>query len=341
MNYWLHRISHIAELSYPLLENSYLTIGFSDFTKDEMIDKVAANDWNYFNNRFQELWGRVPKSRHNLWNFLKMSKGDIIIVPSWGTFNVCEITDDRPLLIGEAFSDDLKSWGDKKVSTNGTHLTDENGKVYDLGFARKVKVLYKEISRDKFADSNLTSRMKIRQTNSNINDLKSSIEKSIENYKANKPIHLHSIIIDKTANFVLETVLNELNPDKFEKLVKTYFKTIGANEVSIPAKNERNKEGDADIVAVFENIKLIIYTQAKFQKGQISEWGTTQILDYKINKESIDDGYNKVAWVITTANTFNEKAENLAKKHEIQLINGLQFSKMLLNVGINMLDKDL
>lgn len=341
MNYWLHRISHIAEVSYPLLDKGYLSIGFSDFTNNETIDKVLSNDWAYFNSEFQKMWGRVPRTRHNLWNFLKMAKGDIVIVPSWGTFYVCEIVDDRPLLIGETFSDDLKPWGDRQISTNGIHLLTEKGKPYDLGFARQVKVIYKKVSRDKFADAKLTSRMKIRQTNASINDLKTSIENSIENYKVNKPIHLHSIIIEKTSNSVLEAIKNELNPDKFEKLVQAYFKTIGANEVSIPAKNERNKEGDADIVAVFENIKLIIYTQAKFQKGQISEWGTTQILDYKTNKESIDDGYNKVAWVITTANTFNEKAENLAKENEIQLINGVEFSKMLLNVGINLLNKSL
>lgn len=339
-NYWLHRISHIAEVSYPLLDKGYLSIGFSDFTNDEIIDKVLLNDWSYFNSKFQEMWGIVPRTRHNLWNFLNMKKGDIVIVPSEGTFYVCEIIDDRPLLIGETFSDGLKSWGGKQIATNGTHLLSENGKPYDLGFARQVNVLY-NISREKFADAKLTSRMKIRQTNASINDLKISIEKSIENYKVNKPIHLHSIIIDKTSSFVLDAIKNELNPDKFEKLVQAYFKTIGANEVSIPAKNEKDKEGDADIVAVFENIKLIIYTQAKFQKGQISEWGTTQILDYKTNKESIDDGYNKIAWVITTANTFNEKAENLAKENEIQLINGVEFSKMLLNVGINLLNKSL
>jgi restriction endonuclease Mrr len=341
MNYWLHRISHNAEVSYPLLDKGYLSIGFSDFTNHEIIDRCLSNDWAYFNTKFQEKWERVPRTRHNLWNFLKMTKGDIVIVPSWGTFYVCEIIDDRPLLIGETHSDDLKSWGDKQISTNGTHLLSENGKPYDLGFARQVKVLYQKISREKFADAKLTSRMKIRQTNASINDLKTNIEKSIENYKVNKPIHLHSIIIDKTSSAVLDAIKTELNPDKFEKLVKAYFKTIGANEVSIPAKNESKKEGDADIVAVFENIKLIIYIQAKFQKGQISEWGATQILEYKTNKESIDDGYNKVAWVITTANTFNEKAENIAKENEIQLINGVEFSKMLLNVGINLLNTNL
>ncbi|NJL14447.1 MAG: restriction endonuclease [Microscillaceae bacterium] len=137
---------------------------------------------------------------------------------------------------------------------------------------------------------------------------------------------------------VLESIKKELNPNKFEELIRTYFKTVGANEVTTPAKNESNKDGDADIVAVFENLKLIMYIQAKFQTGQISEWGTNQILDYKTNKESLDDGYNKIAWVITTADTFNKDAENIAKDNEIQLINGLEFAKMLLNAGIGLLN---
>lgn len=341
MNYWLHRISHIAELSYPLLDKGYLTIGFSDFTNEKFIDKVLEDDWNYFNNQFQEMWGKIPRTRHNLWRFLKFSKGDIIIVPSWGSFFVCEISDERPLLISETYTNDLKTWGDKKVETNGNHLISENGKIYDLGFARKVKILHSKVSRAKFADAKLTSRMKIRQTNGSINDLKKSIEKSIANYVENRPIHLHSIIVDKTANVVLDAIKTELNPDKFEKLVKTYFKTVGANDVTIPPKNARDKEGDADIVAVFENIKLIIYTQAKFHKGKVNEYGINQILDYKTNKESIDDGYNKIAWVITSADTFNEEAEKIAAEDEIQLIDGLEFSKMLLNAGINLLNTNL
>jgi restriction endonuclease Mrr len=341
MNYWLHRISHKAELSYPLLDRGFLTIGYADFTSNETIDRVLANDWNYVNEQCQKMWGHIPRSRHNLWKFLHFKKGDIVIVPSSGTFSVCEIIDERPLLINETYTDDLKTWAHKKVSTNGTHLISETGNVFDLGFARKVNVLHKGISRDKFADAKFTSRMKIRQTNAGINDLKLSVEKSIENFIINKPIHLHSVLIEKTATIVLETIKNELNPDKFERLIKTYFQSIGANEINIPAKNERKKEGDADIVAVFENIKLIIYTQAKFQKGQISEWATHQILDYKTNKESIDDGYNKIAWVITTANTFNQEAENIAKENEIQLINGMEFSKMLLNNGINLLNTNL
>src|SRR5690554_1110792 len=103
MNYWLHRISHLAELSYPLLDKGFLTIGFSDFTQKEFIDKVIEDDWSYFNGQFQEMWGKVPRTRHNLWRFLKFKKEDIVIVPSWGTFFVCEIIDEKPLLINETY----------------------------------------------------------------------------------------------------------------------------------------------------------------------------------------------------------------------------------------------
>lgn len=34
-------------------------------------------------------------------------------------------------------------------------------------------------------------------------------------------------------------------------------------------------------------------------------------------------------------------AENIAKENEIQLIDGVEFSKMLLNVGINLLNTNL
>lgn len=344
MNYWLHRISHHAEVSYPLLDKGFLTIGFSGLISDEIIDKVKLGDWDFFNGEFLRLWESLPRLRFNLWNFLSMSQGDIVIVPSWGTFHVCEIVGERPIKIGETFSDGMKTWGNIPVEKESDFLFSlgrEGRKEIDLGFAWKIKVLFKNVPRDKYADSKLTSRMKIRQTNANISDLKSSIEKSIENFKNERPIHIHTTIIEETASTILKIIIRELNDSKFEKLIKTYFLKIGADEVFIPPKNERGKEGDADIIAVFESIKLIIYSQAKFQTGLINDWGVSQIRDYKNYKEEMEDGYNKIAWLVTTANSFNKDAENLAKENQIQLINGVEFSKMLLNAGIDLLNKSL
>ena len=59
-------------------------------------------------------------------------------------------------------------------------------------------------------------------------------------------------ILEKITPQVLKSLKSELNPDKFENLVKFYFEKNGATDVYIPAKNEKGKEGDADVVAIFE-----------------------------------------------------------------------------------------
>ena len=161
--------------------------------------------------------------------------------------------------------------------------------------------------------------------------------KSLKNYEANKPIHLHSILLEKTARLVVELLTTQLNPSKFKKVISVYFKTIGVAEVTIPDKNTRGKEGDADIIAVFENMKLIMYVQAKFQSGQINQWAANQVLDYVSQQDRLDDGYNRIAWVITTADSFNSEAQKTAAQNQIQLINGLDFSKMLLNARVDLL----
>lgn len=337
MNYYIHRISHHAELSYPLLDKGYLSIGFSDFAEEELIERTQTGDWKYLDSRFQELWGILPRNRSNLRRFLSFQKDDLILVPSWGSFSICQIIDDRAVVVGNAFSEDLKTWNGKKVDRAGNLLQNDQGIRYDLGFLRKVKILHRDISREKFADAALTARMKIRQTNACISDLKLNIENTIKNYEANKPIHLHSILLEKTAGLVLESLTTQLNPSKFEKVISIYFKTIGATQVTIPAKNTRDKEGDADIIAVFEKMKLIIYVQAKFQSGQINQWAANQVLDYVSQQDRLDDGYSRIAWVITTADSFNSEAQKIAAINQVQLIDGLEFSKMLLNAGVDLL----
>lgn len=334
MNYWLHRISYFANVSYPLLDKGFLTIGFSDFINTNIINDVLEENFQNVEKLFQEKWGNSrPRIRYNLYNFFNMKKGDIVIVPKSYCFDVCEIIDDKPSFIEEAYSDDLKDWTQNPILMKDGYLF-LNDKQIDLGFSRRIKILHKEISRYKFADATLTSRLKIRQTSANINVLKDNIEESIKNFKDNKPIDLNSIITEKTAPIVLSSIRENLNADKLERLIKVYFQTIGADEVYIPSKNEK-KEGDADVIATFENIKLVIYVQAKFHQGITDDFGVNQILNYvSFKEESLDDGYNKIAWVISSANEFDKNAINKAKENNIRLINGLEFAEMLLNIGI-------
>ena len=86
MNYWLHRISHFARVSYPLINAGYLSIGFSDFSKDDFLENAFNGNEQHFNNTFQTKWGYLPRNRWTLWRFLnEMKRDDIVLVPSWGT----------------------------------------------------------------------------------------------------------------------------------------------------------------------------------------------------------------------------------------------------------------
>lgn len=337
MNYWLHRISHHQELSYPLLEKGYLTIGFSDLIGTNVIEYVDKQDWNSFDNAFIKKWGTVPRDRYYLINFLNMRKDDIVIVPTWGSFHVLKITGELPIEIGAIETEGLRTWANEDVYSDGKYLNTNRSEKIDLGFAHKIEFLKRDVSRDKFADAKLTARMKMRHPNGMINDIKDSIEESIQNCITDNPINLHFIIQNEVSNNVLDIIKSKLNPDKFEILVKKYFETIGADNVYIPAKNESGKQGDADIVAVFEKLRLIIYAQAKFQSGEIDDWGINQIIDYKNDKELKVDGYNQIAWVVTTADKFNENAVKTATKNSLQLVNGIEFSKMLLDAGLSSL----
>ena len=88
MQYWLHRIAYLQNVSHPLLDKDYLSIGFSDFCTDKFFEMVAENqNRDYLENDFNECWGYLPRNRYNLWRFLaEMNKGDWVIVPSWGDF---------------------------------------------------------------------------------------------------------------------------------------------------------------------------------------------------------------------------------------------------------------
>jgi len=345
MNYWLHRISHHAEVAYPLLEKGYLSIGWSDFSASEFITEVCGeNGWQNFEKHLEE-WGN-PRNRHNLWRFIvEMKKGDWVIVPGSGTFSVFEIENNAVLPIPEIVNIiEIKDWSgnsieaDKHGDLYNTGVKDDNNNNLhvDLGFFKKVKPVATDISRYEYADAALNSRMKIRQTNANITDLKESIEQALSAYRNEKPLNIYSQIVENTSQQILDTIKSQLNDVKFENLVKWYFERIGATNVYIPSKNESGKEGDADIVAIFEPIKTIIYTQVKFYSGETSSWAIEQINDYKSQKEKddIDSGYSKIAWVISSGDSFSDEAKKMAKEATIQLFDGKTFATMLLEAGI-------
>ena len=334
MKFWLHRVSHNAEVAHPLLKRNILSIGFSDFSERDFI-KTCTDNWDEFEKSFDRIWGKRPRNRYSLWRFLnEMKKGDYVVVPGWGTFSIYEIEEDGCMTIEDIDISNLKDWNGTPITIDGDGYI-KNKQIIDLGFFRKVRPIIQSASRNDFADSALTSRMKIRQTNADISDLYESIKKAISSCNENKPINLYSSILESNLESTFSIIKRELNPDKFERLISWYFKKSGSTDVYIPPKNKSDKEGDADVIATFEPIKTIIYVQAKFHRGETSSWALEQIRNYQDSKEKDDDGYSKISWVISTADSFSDECYSQAKMNKVQLIEGKEFTRMLLNIGIS------
>lgn len=343
-NYWLHRISHVSEASYPLLEEGYLSIGFSEGFSNEKFLKTLRDfskgdgAWEYFEEVNKNHWG-LPRTRYNLWRYLYEFKvGDYVLVPMYKTFSLYEV-------IGEA---KLSGQLEKVIKSNNNTIKGDgkkllyNGQAIDLGFLIPVKLVEGNISRSKYADSSLTSRMKMGQTNANINDLKKNVEDAVERARLNKPISLYSEIIDSMKEVLINEIRSKLDENKFETLIAWYLKKIGADQVRIPSKNEaiKSQYADGDIVAEFDILEIILAVQAKYHSGKTDSWGIQQIDMYgKDLQENTDKEYNHLNWVISSADNFTVEAISLASEKDIRLINGTEFAEMLIKAGVENIDQ--
>ncbi|MDR2088237.1 MAG: hypothetical protein LBP73_02660, partial [Clostridiales Family XIII bacterium] len=260
---WLHRISHESDVSYPLFERGYLSIGFSDFARDAdfvkaMRDESGGDKWALFEAANDRIWSERYRGRYNLWRFLReFAVGDIVVVPSWGKFYICRITGEFQTA-GAVDTAGLKDWNDKVVESDGASLR-RNGKVVDIGFVRKIEMIGDPLSREEYADAKLSARMKIRQTNADISDLRSNVERAMDLAKSGKKLSYHRELTKQLRADALGVTREILAPGKFEEAVKWYLKKLGADEAYIPPKpkddSEKRNGADADVIATFESLK--------------------------------------------------------------------------------------
>ena len=343
-NYWLHRITggeYALPVAWQLLHKKnaserYLSIGWSDFSADEFVQDVLKREIIAIDERIVNEGWDLSRNRWCLWRFMtQMKKGDYVLVPSWGTFSVYEILDDV-VLSNDSYSQiDFEDWNGKKIKFYDGYLHDEDKHEIDLGFYRRVKVIVEDAERAKYADADLISRMKIRQTNADINDLWENVERAIVAAKAQKPINLKENILNDIIESTFEQIKKTVDADKFEKLVEWYLESLGATWTKTPAKNEsKTEDGDADRVAYFEKLKLVIMVQAKKHDNTTDSWAVEQITAYKQNNKPGDD-YSTIMWVISTCDKFSEKAIKDAKDNGVRLINGREFTQLILEAGLN------
>lgn len=324
--YWLHRVSHQSEYSYDLLEEGYLTIGFKDIANESfyntMTDESVSDDekWNCLYKAFNDQWGTdLNRRRNSLWRFLEeFNEGDTVLVPKYKSFDLYTIVS-KPLLL-------------KKEKPG---IPDE----VDLGFTLKVEPIYKGISRSEYAKRDLTSRMKIRLVNADISDLKKEIEESATAFKKNRPLDLGNEIIEKQSEQFLNVLKDNLNPDKFEQLISWYLTKSGADVVSIPAKNDPNKVdgSDADVIAEFYQLSIVILVQAKLHDGVTDDWAVEQINKYDMfeqSQDTNDQSTSYLSWVISTCDSYSEQAIKKAADNNVRLIDGKEFVEMIMKIGI-------
>lgn len=336
-NYWLHRISHEWEGTYPLMEEGLLSIGWSDLMNVDNLSTQTSEEFR----KTTGAAGYGSRSRWSLWKFLHFGVGDWVVVPLYDKkFSIFEVTG-QPVPASHYAG---KVADSVAVRDNGVYCGERK---CDIGFLVPVEPVKLNIPRSHATDD-LVSRMKLRQTTADISDLAGSVEEARE---AEGPVTLHDPLIEAVTEKAREIIGHRITPDNLERLLCWYMKAKGASRVFIPAKNESGKENgaDADVVAEFDDLGIIFYIQAKKHAtdSETDSWAVTQITEYKKQKEDNrkqkegeGSGYTYIPWVVTTGK-FSEVTRALAQKENVRLIDGDGFIQMLLDCGIANVDSAL
>jgi len=339
--YWLHRItggSNGWDLAHKLLDNNnLLSIGWGEFSTIGFSENVKRGGLSRIEERYREVgWDATSRNRHNLLRFISsMKAGDIVVVPGYKCFSIYEIYDDEVYCNEDVlFTNVIQSYQGFTIENH--KIKDRNSKFVDLGFYRKVTPLCTpKASREEFAKQRLSSRMKIRITNANITDLKADINEAIDNIKANRVINLKEAIISNTTEAVFKQIQDIVDCNKFESLVEWYLRKIGAEVINTPSKNSSPTcEGDADKLAYFATLKLVIMVQVKKHRETSGSWGVDQIVTYRDYNEEPEE-YSSLQWVISSAEKFSDSAIELARKERVRLIDGYEFARMIIEAGVS------
>jgi hypothetical protein len=205
MNTWLHRIINLCpEVSLPLLEKGYLSIGFSYLLRRQSFfdDMTSLNDsddkkWERLKN-LPEYSETGKKSYSNLGKFLiKFKPGDRVLVPFRRTFSiyklsgaVMRICDLPPETLRELVPQNDPERRPVTLNKDGllTHPVEDEG--YDLGFLWPVEPICKDIPCD-YADAALNTYMvnSVRTLTSCLDvDLSKDVDRAIECFEKNDTI---------------------------------------------------------------------------------------------------------------------------------------------------------
>lgn len=353
-NIWMHRCNHYGEKAWKMLgynyeenefsnENEcYISIGCGSGSWDENdynnIKNISDDKkkWNEFEIKYDG--GKKPRYRYYLYRFFfEFKANDYIVVPSGGEFHVFQIE-----------NDDVLTYEDTDILTRfeAIDLSYEEIKnnKYDFKFFRKVRPVRVKIPRKGYATGNLYSKLKYQGTTLEIKaEASTELKKALS---AGAPFSIYNTSMKWMARR-LYRALTKISPEQFESLIAWYFKKKGADIYDVLPKNHANKveNEDADVLAIFDDIKLRIFVQAKAYTGNKIDLShaETQIEKYmNLHVLNIKNEYTNLMWIVCLAKS-NDVIENIdeIKAKGIRVINGMEFAEMLINVGLQDIDSAL
>ncbi len=348
-NMWLQRNSHYySEIAWKVLgfnedgsfdikNGCYISIGcgsgkLEKSSFEKILEKDDTEKWNAFEKIYSEIYSKKSTNRYSLYRFLFEFKiGDYIVIPGNKTFNVFQIESE---VLDYSNIDIIKS-----IKNAGGDIDKIINNKEDFKYFRKLKPVRLNIPRKGYAEASLRSKLNYRGTMLKLSD--DAKVDLINAVKSDKPISLYSSAMDALTSTFLEEI-KKIDPNQFERLIQWYFKKINADESIILPKNYSSKIGkeDADIRAKFEDLKIVIYIQAKLYNEESDlKNAIEQIKEYKIkNPFNFEDkDFTKLYWIISTT----KNPEKIEVDEDIRIIEGIEFAEMLLKVGLQNIDEPL
>jgi predicted Mrr-cat superfamily restriction endonuclease len=296
------------------LKSDQIIIGWS--ATEGLLDETLS--WKAFRKKLQDNHyseeknlRRAGAAAGHMWRFIRdMNVGDLVVVPNGPKFYLAEITSDA-LYLPEQIDD-------TRYRRNVRWLNDK-----------------KPIPRD-FAKAPLISRMKVYGTTALATDVLDDIRDALARAEAgSKP----SFNYELQAALVKETVEHlrsgHMDSFAFENLIKDLLIQMGAKTAKVVPR--RLDEG-ADILATFRVAETFQYTLAV----QAKHWNDKAAVSNKVVEQLIEgiEAANANLGMVVTSGTIAESAVIAAASYaeatgtQIELVDGFQFAKLLIEQGI-------
>ena len=332
--YWMHRISLDRDIKQGLLDHDHLlATGWGNIASDSFLYQIKGKNRADFCALYESVFGNLTRNRYCLFMFLnEFKKGDYVIVPGIKDFSVYEIDGEEPIS-KEHICDYTNNIN---IAFVNDKCCNKSGKELDLGFFWIVKPILLNIERNGFASNKLQRRLKFQMTNIGLTDLSADIEEAIKAKANGKTINLKDEIENETSSIILNKLLSRINDSGFEKVVKWYLNRLGATSTFIPAKrNLSTRQGDADVIALFDELRVALFVQVKQYDNQVEKSALEQVVHaYESYREEYV-AYTPILWIVTTCKSFSQEAQDYANENNVRCIDGDEFARMILEIGIN------